>query len=179
MTSVFEYYGHCLTKKYATTKGRASREEYNAFLMMSVLTLLSFLGGLFLSILVEVTYLSFALTGAFCLWALVSVIPFISVSIRRLHDVGFHGMFVIFLFWMPLFAFLLIIEEGDEGFNEYGEEPRGYGINLCQLPAPEDFDSEESFTTTRGALTGTQEEPVIIESPPPSVVVDVEGVPVP
>ena len=60
-------------------------------------------------------------------YALFVLVPGIAVTLRRLHDIGKSG-------WMYLVAFIpivgwiwlliLLIKEGDQGNNAYGEDPK-------------------------------------------------------
>ena len=60
---------------------------------------------------------------------LVLFLPFLAVAIRRLHDVGRSGWWVL----IPLTIigiipyFYWMIKKGDYGENEYGEDPIRFG----------------------------------------------------
>ena len=72
----------CLTEKYATFSGRASRSEYWWFTLFNCLVSLGifFLGALFNS--VEVVF------GISILLCLLLLLPGLAVCVRRLHDTG-------------------------------------------------------------------------------------------
>ncbi len=88
--------------KYVTFSGRATRSEYWWF------ALLSFIVGLipFVQIL-----------------ALLFILPSLAVAVRRMHDIGKSGWFVLLVFFpiLNLFFLYLCILEGQPGANKWGE----------------------------------------------------------
>ncbi len=100
---------------YATWEGRARRTEYWYFQIFLVLLLLF-------------PMLLFQKDGVFVALAfyLFSIIPQISVTVRRLHDTNHSGWW----YWISLvpivglFLFYLLILSGDSFTNDYGEDPR-------------------------------------------------------
>ncbi len=65
------------------------------------------------------------LAGCFGIIAVVNVLPGISVRVRRLHDVGKSGWWM--LGWcvglIRLYLFICFMESSDYGENEYGQNP--------------------------------------------------------
>jgi len=59
--------------------------------------------------------------------SLVLLLPSIAVAIRRLHDIGRKGIFLLF-FLVPLVGQILLIiwwvKEGDSGPNSFGPDPK-------------------------------------------------------
>ena len=53
-------------------------------------------------------------------YELAVLVPTISVAIRRMHDVGKSGWFIL----IPIYNLILAIREGDKGANEYGPDPK-------------------------------------------------------
>jgi uncharacterized membrane protein YhaH (DUF805 family) len=93
-------------KKYATFQGRARRKEYWMFFLFNCLI-----------------YFGIGLVGSselVLLYYLVVLIPSIAVAVRRMHDVGKSGWFVL----IPIYNFILAITEGNRGENEYGPDPK-------------------------------------------------------
>ena len=94
-------------KHYADFSGRARRSEYWWF------ALLSFCINL-------IPYIGF-------IWALVVIIPSLAVAIRRLHDIGKSGWYILFGL-IPLVGIILLIvwfcQDSVEGNNEYGVNPK-------------------------------------------------------
>lgn len=116
------YYSICLSK-FADFSGRARRREYWTFVLVNCLIamLLLILGLAFgedspaSNIMVTIFYL-------------IMLVPNLSVSVRRLHDIGKSGWYM-FLSLIPLIGSLLLLvwsfmdSEPDE--NQYGENPKG------------------------------------------------------
>ena len=111
----------CFTK-YATTEGRSLRSEYWYF------TLFYIIGTIITSILDIIIFPGLtegAYTPLNMIFSLGSLLPFIAVAARRLHDVNRNGwwqlipMTVIgiipFIYWMT--------KKGDEGDNRFGSNP--------------------------------------------------------
>ena len=93
-------------KKYATFQGRARRKEYWMFFLCNCLI-----------------YFAIGLVGSselVLLYYLVVLVPSVAVAVRRMHDVGKSGWFVL----IPLYNFILAISEGIKGENEYGLDPK-------------------------------------------------------
>lgn len=54
------------------------------------------------------------------IYALLVLLPGIAVGIRRMHDVGKSGWFILF----PIYNIVLAATPGIEGVNEYGSDPK-------------------------------------------------------
>ena len=50
------------------------------------------------------------------LYSLVALLPGIAVAVRRMHDVGKSGWFVL----IPIYNLVLALTKGDEETNEFG-----------------------------------------------------------
>ena len=105
-------------KKYAVLTGRARRKEYWYFYLFSILSaiVLGIVDGLAGS------------SGLFGeLYALVIVIPSIAVSIRRLHDIGKSGWWLLILL-VPLVGVIVLlifaVQDSQPGKNDYGPNPK-------------------------------------------------------
>lgn len=120
-------------KKFAVFQGRSRRKEYWFF------ALGNFIVVVVLSVVDGMTGTSFGvdsgyglLSGLFCL---AIVIPSIAVAVRRLHDVGRSGWWVL-LGMVPLLGLVLLyfaLLDSQPGDNEYGPNPKGAGASA---PAP-------------------------------------------
>ena len=53
------------------------------------------------------------------LYSLAVLVPSIAVGVRRMHDVGKSGWFLL----IPIYNLILTVTEGEKGENEYGQEP--------------------------------------------------------
>ena len=100
-------------------KGRANRPEFWYFNLFS--TIISFI---FLLIDTQVLGTSMSETGLIGgIYTLISIIPSLSVTIRRLHDVnksGWNYLWVFTIIASPYWLYL-VIKKGNDGPNNYGE----------------------------------------------------------
>lgn len=138
-------------RKFATFIGRARRKEYGWFLVFN------FIVGIIISV---VDFLAFGDSDGFfsLIYALVVFIPGLAVLVRRLHDFGKSGWFVLVIIFAPTialivsllfiqrskelgmlflvialalffyFIFLPIFKKGDEGENAYGSDPKALNL---------------------------------------------------
>jgi len=100
-------------QNYATFGGRARRAEYWWFVLVNVIIsiVLGFVGGM-----MRVTFLS-------NIYSLVVLLPSIAVGIRRMHDVGKSGWFLL----IPIYNLILAVTAGNAGPNEFGPDPKAAG----------------------------------------------------
>ena len=94
-------------KKYATFSGRASRSEYWFFYLFYVIMLLV---GLTVEMVVGISDLSYLFTVPFWL-------PGLAAGVRRIHDTGRSGWFVI----VPIYNLVLACTPSNPGSNKYGD----------------------------------------------------------
>ena len=110
-------------RNYDDFSGRARRKEYWLFLLinmavMCVAAILDYVVGTH-----EVT--RFGVLGL--LWLAAIVVPSWAVGVRRLHDSGRSGWWLLVSlvpFIGPLAIIVLILLPGTPGENEYGRNPR-------------------------------------------------------
>lgn len=121
MLSFSEAVVTCMTKKFFTKSGRATRAEYWWFQLF--VFGISFIIILFFSLGGESTS-GIGLILAAVIW-LICLIPNFCVLIRRLHDSGHSGFFILwnlipYVGWLIPFIATLSDSDGD---NEYGPNP--------------------------------------------------------
>ena len=114
-------------KKYADFSGRARRTEYWMFFLVNLL--ISIAASL-LDRVLDTTFGSADQYGALSLfYSLAVFIPGLAVAVRRLHDIGKSGWYLLVLI-IPLvgiiWLLILLVREGDRGANAYGEDPKGF-----------------------------------------------------
>jgi uncharacterized membrane protein YhaH (DUF805 family) len=67
------------------------------------------------------------------LWALVTLLPGLAVSVRRLHDIDMSGWWL-FIIMIPLVGFVLLfvwfIRDGTPGYNRFGANPKPKEVSL-------------------------------------------------
>lgn len=100
-----KYFLEVLKSKYATFNGRAKREEYWYFVLFNFI--LSFILG-FIDGIIGM----YVLSG---LYSLAVLVPSIAIGVRRMHDVGKSGWFLL----IPFYNIYLAIQPS-EGANQYG-----------------------------------------------------------
>jgi len=108
--SFFSWYLHVL-KNYAVFDGRARRREFWSF------ALVNFCIGLVIS-----------LFGALCgdsgvlytLYTFATLIPYIGVGIRRMHDTDRSGWWIL----LPIGNLIYWAEDGKPGTNRFGTDPK-------------------------------------------------------
>jgi uncharacterized membrane protein YhaH (DUF805 family) len=97
-------------KQYADFNGRARRKEYWMFALFNFLIsfVIGFIGGI----------MEFTLLGT--IYSLAVFIPSIAVAVRRMHDVGKSGWFIL----IPIYNLILACTNGESGENKYGTDPK-------------------------------------------------------
>jgi uncharacterized membrane protein YhaH (DUF805 family) len=121
--------------KYAQFSGRSRRREYWWFVLISGLLLT--MAATFVAIQTNdaydseagtvdtdlITALDWVFIGVFvALWAAL-VIPYVSVTVRRLHDTGASGWWAILLV-VPIIIYIMALFDGTQGPNRFGEDPK-------------------------------------------------------
>lgn len=107
----FNYYLEVL-KKYTVFNGRARRAEYWYFVLFNVI--ISFILGIIDG---AIGLLQFGVSDIYSLGVL---IPSIAVGVRRMHDVGKSGWYLL----IPIYNIILAATEGEPNTNEYGPDPK-------------------------------------------------------
>ena len=97
-------------QNYANFNGRARRSEYWYFFLFNFIFsfVLGFIGGA----------TGFELIGT--IYSLAVLIPSLAVAVRRMHDVGKSGWFLL----IPIYNFILACTDSTDGDNEYGPNPK-------------------------------------------------------
>ena len=99
--------------QYADFSGRARRKEYWMFFLFNMI----FAYGLqILAFAAEVPALLFAAV----IYTFAVLIPSLAVGVRRMHDVGKSGWYIL----IPIYSFVLAVTEGEQGENQYGKDPK-------------------------------------------------------
>ena len=96
-------------QNYATFSGRARRKEFWMFVLFN------FIVGE-----VSVVVCGLCIPELAILYPLAVLLPSIAVGVRRMHDVGKSGWFLL----IPIYNFILAVTEGEKGENKYGADPK-------------------------------------------------------
>ena len=140
------WYLDVITKNYINFNGRARRTEFWMFTLVHIIII-------FLSL--------FLGPVPFILYMLLTIMPTVGVGIRRLHDTGRSGwwilaanvpiLFVIYYYYMVL--------EGDQGANIYGDSPKESYMD--RLMNDIDTSSQSSTSSLRqGSVNLSELDPV-------------------
>ena len=98
-------------KKFAVFNGRARRKEYWMFILFNTMFSIVFS-------LVDTLLIGNEITSN--LYSLVVLVPSIAVGIRRMHDVGKSGWYIL----IPIYNLILSVTDSGSGENEYGVNPK-------------------------------------------------------
>lgn len=138
-----EQYGYMSAmRKYFTFSGRAPRREFWMYVLVYVVgaVILSFVDAALFGYNTDASSSSTGINASASvnsvfglIWALAHFIPGLAVSVRRLHDIGKTGWWIL-IGIIPLVNFIGIfvllywyIKKSDEGTNDYGDNPYGLG----------------------------------------------------
>ena len=118
-------------KKYAIFNGRSRRMEFWGFALVNLLILIA-LGVV--DFTNDAERLSLIGSARFSLiYGLAVLIPAISVTVRRLHDTGRTGWWLLInllpvIGWLVILIFMLL--GGKPQRNQYGPDPKGFNVKV-------------------------------------------------
>ncbi|KAA0548517.1 DUF805 domain-containing protein [Bacillus sp. BGMRC 2118] len=105
-------------KNYVGFSGRARRKEYWMFALFNAIV------SILLAIVEVITGLESMLTG---LYSLAVLLPSLAVGVRRLHDTGRSGWWLLISLIPIIGAIVLLVftvSDSQEGENKYGPNPK-------------------------------------------------------
>lgn len=122
---------------YLDFEGRTSRKEFWMFMLYSIIL---YIGAVIADIILDIgAIISLA-------FSLAIVLPSISITFRRLHDVNMSAWWIL-LGIIPFIGSLILlyfyIKPGDTGPNKYGQSPLGTTAPAEDKPAPAPTESEQ------------------------------------
>jgi uncharacterized membrane protein YhaH (DUF805 family) len=112
-------------RKYAEFGGRAKRKEYWMFILFN---------AIFFLILMFIDRMlgTFSVEGGIGLlsglYLLAVLIPSIAVTVRRLHDTGRSGWWILIElipFVGPIILLVFLLQDSTPGYNQHGPNPKG------------------------------------------------------
>lgn len=112
------YYVEVLTKKYAQFSGRARRSEFWFFVLFNFIAsmVLGFIDG----------FIGYQILSG--IYSLAVLVPSIAVWVRRLHDTGKSGWWLL-LALVPIVGVIVLlvfaVMDSVAGENQYGANPKG------------------------------------------------------
>ncbi len=113
-----DYWKKVALENYVNFEGRARRAEFWWFGLANLIVEIVLVG---LGRAVGIFYVVYGL------YALAMVLPGIAVAIRRLHDTGKSGLFLLLVFVPFVGAIVLLVfflTDSTRGTNEYGVSPK-------------------------------------------------------
>lgn len=133
-------YLNVVRNNYANFSGRARRREYWMFTLINgLISLVLYLPAMFLGFdpastatgetSTSVNPLVYIFLGLYALYSLAMLVPSLAVLVRRLHDTGKSGWWVLIGF-IPLASLVLLvftIMDSQPGANKWGPNPKGQG----------------------------------------------------
>lgn len=124
--NMFDWWKKVVIDNYFNFEGRARRSEYWYFTLVNLIILLGIYAIGAIGILAELEII-LILTGIVMFaFAILLIIPSISVAIRRLHDTNKSGWWYL-IGLIPLGGIVLLVfycTEGDRSTNEFGESTK-------------------------------------------------------
>ena len=103
-------------KKYATFSGRARRKEYWTFFLGNLI--IAFVIGFMEGFLGWWAHEADSILGL--IFNLASLIPTIAVGVRRMHDTGRSGWWLL----LPIVNLIFLLTDSQPGINQYGSNPK-------------------------------------------------------
>ena len=119
-------------KNCSDFSSRSRRKEYWMFSLFNVIV------AFFIGFMIGLAQLPINIIN---IYYLATLIPAIAVGVRRMHDVGKSGWWLL----MPIYNFVLLVQEGDKADNAYGPDPKGGSANV--KPASENSASSRTSTS--------------------------------
>ncbi len=113
-------------RQYADFKGRARRKEYWMFYLINTII------SVVLSI-VDTSIFGLEGYGINTLYSLGVLVPSIAAAVRRMHDAGKSGWFIL----IPIYNIILLCTDSEEGDNKWGPNPKNPNNELNDIGVSE------------------------------------------
>ena len=126
-----DYFMNVIRNHYADFEGRARRAEYWNFFLFNLLGLLAIVALIFVLGSISESLATIGIL-AYAAWGLGLFIPGLAVAVRRLHDTGKSGWWIL-VSLIPLAGIVLIVFmciDSDPGTNAYGPNPKEENYNV-------------------------------------------------
>lgn len=120
-----KWYLKVVRDNYANFNGRARREEYWMFTLFHTIIIcaLGIIGGVAFAAIDSMSLMVILI----CVYVLATFIPSLALTVRRLHDIGKSGWFLLIQFIPYIGGIVLLVftvKNGDTGTNQYGDDPK-------------------------------------------------------
>lgn len=120
MNAIIENFKDIVTNKYAQFKGRANRAEFWQYVLVYFVISVAF--SLLMSLFGGVNALRMIFMILYVIVMLALLVPSLAVSVRRMHDIGKSGGWVLINlipFIGSIWFLILAIKESDPGTNPF------------------------------------------------------------
>ncbi|WP_027055198.1 DUF805 domain-containing protein [Mesorhizobium erdmanii] len=135
-TGLWSYFGRAVSVDYFNFSGRARRKEFWAFWLGYTLAMVALLG---FGILVNLAINGFGINAGrssigfvpALIFALAATLPWIALVVRRLHDIGLSGWFILSCFVPAIGGVALLVfglMPSQVGENPWGQVPAGVKV---------------------------------------------------
>lgn len=108
-------------KNYTNFTGRSRRKEYWMFVLINTVI------SIILKVLDEVFGLKYGGledNGVLeTIYSLAVIVPYLAVGVRRMHDVGKSGWYLL----IPIYNLILACTDSESESNKWGDNPKGIG----------------------------------------------------
>ena len=114
-------------KKYAVFGGRARRKEYWMFVLFNLI--FAIVASALDTVILGVAFDGFG--PLYVVYTLAVLVPGLAVSVRRLHDVGKSGWYLLVNLIPiagPIWYLVLVCTDSQPGDNQYGSNPKEQGV---------------------------------------------------
>lgn len=112
-------------KKYAVFSGRARRKEFWFFVLFNIIFAVI---ALVIDNVLGITIEDLNYGPLYLVYVVATILPNLGVAIRRLHDIGKSGWWIL-IELIPLIGSIWLIvlfaRNGEPGENKYGPDPKG------------------------------------------------------
>ena len=122
-----EWYLKVVRDNYANFNGRARRKEYWMFVLINLIISLALYSLVLIGAAANSSILASIGGLLYFVYALGIILPSIAVAVRRLHDVGKSGWYLLVAFIPlvgPIWLLVLLATDSQIGSNEYGANPK-------------------------------------------------------
>ena len=122
------YFVDTVRNRYVDFKGRSSRREFWYFMLFYLIIslILGIIDSMVFGSAPENGTPSAGVLGS--IFSLALLLPSLGISIRRLHDIGKSGWWIL-IGLVPLIGFIVLlifyIKDSQPGTNQYGPNPKG------------------------------------------------------
>ena len=120
-------------KQYADFGGRARRKEYWMFVLFNVIFAIVAMG---LDNLLGITFGEIPYGPIYAIYGLAVFIPGLAVVVRRLHDIGKSGWWILITL-IPLIGgiwmLVLLVTDSESGTNKWGPNPKTNAEEIDQI----------------------------------------------